>query len=91
MSDALRYKGKCIGWIHSYTGDETNKFNLQMEGISGLEQMCKLSDEEILEVDGMQPMTYRNFRDTVLSKTKRIYLSTHEYNLDFHSPSRNSE
>ena len=61
MSDALRYKGKNLGWIHSYTGDGTNKFDLEMEGIGGLEQLCRLSDGEELEVEGLPSMTYRDF------------------------------
>ena len=84
MADALRYNGKTLGWIHSYTGDRINKFNLTFEGIDGLEQMCRLADEELLEIDGMQALNYREFREVILSRTKRIYLSVHEYNLDFH-------
>jgi len=85
MSDALRYKGSILAWIHSYAGDDTTKFNIVMEGISSLEQLCRITDEEILEVDEMPSMTYKKFKDEILSKTKRIYLSGKEYNLDFHS------
>ena len=59
MSDALRYKGDILAWIHSYTSDDTSKFNIVMEGIGALEQLCRFSDEEILNVDGWSPMTYR--------------------------------
>ena len=90
MGDALRYKGNILTWIHSYTGENRTQFNLIMEGVGALEQLCRLSDEEILEVDGMNPMTYREFKEQIASRTRRIYLSDHEYNLDFHS-SRNSE
>jgi hypothetical protein len=85
MSDALQYKGSILAWIHSYTGDDTSKFNIVMEGIGALEQLCKLSDEEILNVDGLPPMNYGEFKKQIISKAKRIYLSDHEYNIDFHS------
>ena len=84
MSDVLKYNEKNLGYVHSYIGDGTNKFDLEMEGIGGLEQLFRLFDGEELEVEGIPPMTYRDFKDRILSRTKRIYLSTHEYNLDTH-------
>ncbi|MFH1002486.1 MAG: hypothetical protein V1759_04490 [bacterium] len=92
MSDSLKYKGRVLGWIHTYMGEENvTKFNIEMEGISALEQLCRLSDKEILEVDGMLPMDYTTFKKEILSRIKRVYLSSHEYNLDFHPRSQNSE
>ena len=82
MSDAFSHEGKVLGWIHSYTGDSICRFNIVMEGINALEKMCRLSDAEILEVDGMPLMNYENFKNEILGKTKRIYLSTNEYLLD---------
>ena len=90
MSDAFRYKGHVLGWIHSYLGDSATKFNIQMNSISALEQLCRLSDGELLEIDGLPPMVYEQFKKQIISKTKRIYLSTHEYNIDFHPPSNMS-
>ncbi|MBS3088530.1 hypothetical protein J4402_02000 [Candidatus Pacearchaeota archaeon] len=84
MGDALRHNGKDLGWIHSYTGDSTKKFDLEMEGISGIEQLFRLSDEETLEVEGMPPMTFREFKTKILRRTKRIYLFPHEYGLNLH-------
>ena len=83
MSDNLVHEGRCLGYVHSYTGDDSTKFILEMEGIDGLERLCKLPDEALLEL-GESSMTYREFRERILSITKRIYLSTHEYNLDMH-------
>lgn len=83
MSDSLRHKGEVLGWIHSYTGEVgVTKFNIQMEGIRALEQLCRLSDEEILEVDGMPPMNYVTFKKEILGRIRRVYLSSHEYNMD---------
>ena len=84
MSDGISYKGKVLGWIHSHSEDNTTKFVLEMDGINGLEELCKLSDQEILEIEGMSPITYKDFRTRILERTKRIYLSISEYNLDFH-------
>ncbi|MEK6925757.1 MAG: hypothetical protein AABW50_00610 [Nanoarchaeota archaeon] len=84
MSDAIKYNEKVLGWIHSYTGDDTSKFNIVMEGFGSLEIMCKGSDEEILNIGEMPSLTFKEFKDQIISKTKRIYLSDHEYNIDFH-------
>ena len=54
-----------------------------MEGIGALEQLCRLSDEEILNIGGT-PMTYGKFKDQIVSRAKRVYLSDREYSVDFH-------
>ena len=79
MSDALRYNGRILGWVHSRTEEGVSKFDLEMRGISEIEQLFKLSDEETLEVEGLLPTTYGNFKTDILSRTKRIYLFPHEY------------
>ena len=68
-----------LGNVYIINGDKISKFDIVMEGINTLEQLCRLSDEEILKIDGMPAMTYRRFKEDILSKTKRIYLSTKEY------------
>ena len=59
--------------------------NVVLDGLGALEQLCRLSEGEVLNIDGMSPMTYREFKERIAPRVKRIYLSDQEYNLDFHS------
>ncbi|PIN90030.1 hypothetical protein COU57_04935 [Candidatus Pacearchaeota archaeon CG10_big_fil_rev_8_21_14_0_10_32_14] len=85
MSYALRFNGSTLAWIHSYSDEDSTKFNVVMNDIGALEQLCGLSNNEFVEVDGMSSMNYRQFKDEIVSRIKRIYLSANEYNLDLHS------
>lgn len=82
MSDAIIYKTQILGWIHSFTGDGSNKFIVVMDGLKSLDAMCKLPDDEPISVEGMPPMNCKMLKEEILARTKRIYLSEHEYLLD---------
>ncbi|VVB81738.1 Uncharacterised protein [uncultured archaeon] len=84
MSASIECRGEVLGWIHEYYGDGVERFCIEMEGITGLEKLCRQADSEPIRVEGMPPMDYRTFKKEILSRTKKIYLSTHEYNMDFH-------
>ncbi len=81
MSNAFSYKGKVLGHIHSYMEGSGAKFIIGMEDIEALEHLCRLSNDEIIEINGTS-FFYEQFKKEILAKTKRINLSDHEYNLD---------
>lgn len=33
MSDALKYEGRVLGWVHSWTGDGSNQFDIVVDGV----------------------------------------------------------
>ena len=81
MSNAFSYKGKILGHIHSYIEESITKFVMEVEDIEALERLCRLADDEIIEINGTH-FLYKQFKKEILTKTKRINLSNREYNLD---------
>lgn len=81
MRNLLRYNQQDLGWINSYVEERVVKFSLEMAGINELEQLFNLPDWEILEL-GVSLTSFKDFKDSILSRTKRIYLFPHEYTLD---------
>lgn len=71
-------RGRVLGWVHSWTGDGSNQFDIVVDGVGGLEQLFRLPDESILEV-GDDSMSYEYFRKSVLDATRRIFLSQEQY------------
>ncbi len=88
MGDTIYFKGEALANIHSYSGDNVTQFNIVIDGFDKLEKLCKLSNEEILEIEGLSPMAYGEFKQIFEHRIKRIYLSSKEYNADFLYPHR---
>ena len=79
MSDSFSFKGVVLGHIHNDPIDSTRKFVIEFERINTLETLCRLGDEEILEVGNVGELTYRRFKEVILMSTYKLHLTTSDY------------
>ncbi|HLC63542.1 MAG TPA: hypothetical protein VJJ21_04455 [Candidatus Nanoarchaeia archaeon] len=79
MSDSFSSKGVVLGHIHSDPIDSTRKFVIEFEGIGALETLCRLSDEEILEIGGLGEISYEDFKAKIFKSTYKLHLTSSDY------------
>ena len=65
MATWISYRGKELGAI-ALDDNNTGKFIFHAKGLDSLAQLFKIGDEELVNVDGVGPMTYSEFSNRYL-------------------------
>jgi len=85
MSDPIRLRDRTLAYIHNVTetGQES-EFVIEARDLGSLEALLRLEEDEVVEIPGIGCLSYREFRNDLLSRTKRIYPSGSDYISDRH-------